>query len=314
MKYCRKLIACLLVIVLLATTVLAAAPMDPDRLCSLEISFRYEGEALPGASFRVWRVGELSESSVLSLSGPYADYPVVVDGLTNEEFQTASNTLAGYIQRDGLEPDHEGVTDANGLLRFEDLPRGLYLVMGDSYRLSDTEILHHAPQLVILPYRATVSEEWDYDVQMITKCSLEEIEEIPEVVKVLKKWNDAGAEALRPASVTVHLLRNGKIWDTVKLSEKNDWRYTWTDLDPDYNWTVIEDIDEDYTVTVEKFGITYVIPNTITPPPPPPPPPPSEGDIPETGLTWWPALVLGALGVGLISVGLFRRKEDCDEA
>ena len=97
----------------------------------------------------------------------------------------------------------------------------------------------------------------------------------------------------------------------MELSEKNEWRYVWDDLDPDYRWTVVEDIDGEYTVTVEKVGVTYVITNTLTPPPPPPPPPGT--DIPDTGLNWWPAIVMGVLGVGLISAGLLRRKEGRDE-
>ena len=328
MKYWKKPLACVLLVLMLSAMVIPASAylMEPDRLCSFEISFRHEDTPVSGAAFQVWRVGELSTDGALSLSGHYAAYPVRVSSrMSNVEFQTAANTLAGYVHKDAVTPDFEGQTNSDGILRFEDLPRGLYLVTSTPYNLSDRKILHTAPQFVILPYRPISSEPWQYDVVMNTKSSLEEIPKEDEVVRVLKIWNDDGAEDCRPAHIAVHLLCDSAIYETVKLSKENNWRYEWIGLDPDCTWTVVEDIDRDYTVTVEKTGITYVITNTINTPPPPPPdtpvppptptPPPAPGGvIPDTGLNWWPAIIMGVLGVALIIAGMLRRKEDRHEA
>ena len=78
----------------------------------------------------------------------------------------------------------------------------------------------------------------------------------------MKVWEDDGTEA-RPESVTVQLLRNGEVYDTVTLSDENGWSHTWTGLDKDDTWQVVEaDVPDDYTVTVTREGITFVVTNT----------------------------------------------------
>ena len=57
-------------------------------------------------------------------------------------------------------------------------------------------------------------------------------------VKVKKVWNDADdQDGYRPDDVTVNLLADGKIIDTVTLSEENEWSYSWTKLDKKANGT-----------------------------------------------------------------------------
>ena len=64
-------------------------------------------------------------------------------------------------------------------------------------------------------------------------------------VDAIKVWDDNdNAEGFRPNDVTINLLADGKIIDTVILSEENDWKYNWTGLDKYSDGQVI-----DYTVT-----------------------------------------------------------------
>ena len=86
----------------------------------------------------------------------------------------------------------------------------------------------------------------------------------------------------------VQLLRDGKVYDTVTLNEGNNWRHTWTGLDDDYTWRVVEyKTPEGYTVTVERQGITFVMTNTWREEPPDepeesrPPEEPEESRPPE---------------------------------
>ena len=60
-------------------------------------------------------------------------------------------------------------------------------------------------------------------------------------VKVLKIWDDADdQDGYRPDDVTVNLLADGKIIDTVTLSEENEWSYSWTKLDKKANGVIID--------------------------------------------------------------------------
>lgn len=88
-------------------------------------------------------------------------------------------------------------------------------------------------------------------------------------------WADEGNEDMRPDSVTVDLLRDGKIYRTVQLSAGNNWRASWTGLSPMSQWQVVERMDsEDYFVSIERHGSTFVVTNTyneeITDPDEPP--------------------------------------------
>lgn len=78
---------------------------------------------------------------------------------------------------------------------------------------------------------------------------------------VRKVWVDDGRD--RPDSVTVQLLRNGKAYDAVELSQSNNWAYTWDRLDGTYNWSVVEaDVPEDYEAAYATGGSTTTITNT----------------------------------------------------
>lgn len=97
------------------------------------------------------------------------------------------------------------------------------------------------------------------------------------MLTVRKVWVDDGED--RPDSVTVQLLRDGKVRDEVELSQSNHWAYTWDRLDDDYNWSVVEaDVPDGYEATYTTSGNTTTITNREEnlPPEPPEPPEPAE--------------------------------------
>ena len=88
--------------------------------------------------------------------------------------------------------------------------------------------------------------------------------ELTEVtVEVKKVWDDSdNTEGLRPDEVTVNLLADGEVIDTVALNEDNDWSYTWTKLDgfasgEEIIYTVTEDEVEHYSTRIDQEENTY---------------------------------------------------------
>lgn len=77
---------------------------------------------------------------------------------------------------------------------------------------------------------------------------------------VRKLWNDDGKN--RPESVTVHLMKNGKIHKTVEISEKNQWTYTWGGLSKNDDWSAMEVISDGYEASYRQVGNTVTITNT----------------------------------------------------
>ena len=94
----------------------------------------------------------------------------------------------------------------------------------------------------------------------------------PPVVKqqltVRKVWDDDGID--RPEQVTVALLREGSVAETVVLNQENHWIYTWSELDDDAVWSVEEtNVPDGYTESYTTEGSTVTIINKKDPPPPP---------------------------------------------
>lgn len=76
---------------------------------------------------------------------------------------------------------------------------------------------------------------------------------VPENISVRKVWKDQGN--IRPDSIKVNLLRDGEVYDTVTLSDKNNWSFAWDNLDWRYEWKVEEDeVPAGYRVYYQTSG------------------------------------------------------------
>ena len=110
---------------------------------------------------------------------------------------------------------------------------------------------------------------------------------------VKKVWDDDNSVA-RPDSVTVELLKDGKVEETVKLNEKNSWTYTWSNLDDRYTWTVEEQVPAGYEASVKtEDNITFITNELIVTPSPTPTatPTPTETPAPTVVPTTAPTAV-----------------------
>lgn len=140
-------------------------------------------------------------------------------------------------------------------------------------------------------------------------------------VKGHKIWKDEdNKDGIRPASITVKLLADGKeTGQTATVSETSGWTYEFTGLDryqegKEIAYTVEEvNVPDDYTASVEGYNIT----NTHTPEKPTPGKPnepgkPKKGgELPNTGSeSNQAALVAGIALLGLGTGFLARRKKE----
>lgn len=330
MKLCKRMIPALLAVLMLSTTVLAAGRIDLDREAALTISYQDGSAPLSGAEFRIYLVASVDETGELTPTDDFDSFQVDIRGKNDEAWRALASTLEGYVLRDGVAPADSGKTDADGQLHFptdgRKLTPGLYLVLG-SRHTQGGQRYDPMPFMVMLPTQNTERNAWVYDVLVSPKFEASAVPDTPSAItrKVLKVWDDAGSEKDRPTEVTVQLLRDGAVYDTVTLSAGNGWSHTWSGLDDGCTWTVVEKECEGYTVRVEREGITFVMTNTYaaeipdnpTPeaplPPDPAKPTPGGPTLPQTGQVWWPVPFLLMTGLLLLAVGLFRRRTTGDE-
>lgn len=323
----RFLTALLLCVVLAAPCLIPAQAAGPES-CSLALYYAPDKLPIEDVPFQVYRVADVDMTRVrYHATEQYAGYNVL--NAAGSWLDRAS-TLAAYVARDQLTPDAQASTDAEGMLRFESLEPGLYLITGASTARGDA-VYTPTPFLLSLP-NTTDGLTWEYDVETYVKHTYYIIGEPTTQCHALKVWDDAGHEDERPERVTVELLRDGVVYDSAVLSAGNNWRCDWTELPADANWQLTElTPGEDYTVSVQRSGISFVVTNTwledigeedlplIDSPDDPGDPddgttfiddedPPLDR-LPQTGLLWWPVPLLAMLGLALLCFGcvLHRR-------
>lgn len=339
-RFFGALLALIAVVMLLPVQALAAGRIDLNHEETLTISYQDGDVPLAGAKFSIYLVATVDEYGELTTTEDFAQFHVNIRGENDEVWKTLASTLEGYVLRDGVTPTDTGKTDSEGRLTLPTgenrLTAGLYLVLGSRHSQRGS-IYDAQPFMVLLPTLDKEANDWLYDVVVHPKFDKHDkpggSDDDSITRKVLKVWKDDGHEKERPKEAIVQLLRDGKVYETVTLNKANNWRHTWSKLDHDYTWTVVEQELDNYYTEVDREGITFVVTNTYTEDIPDNPPPtgpsspaepmqpteptpskPNEPTLPQTGQLWWPVPVLMVAGLLLVVIGLIRRRGDSDEA
>lgn len=155
------------VVALVPAKAQAAVAIDTHAPASLELSLAPDGAPAAGATFSVYRVADVSFTGELSPTSAFANYGLSFENATAESWAAMAARLAEAVANNQHEPDAVAVTNAQGVVRFANLPVGLYLVVGDPLRVGGASIVP-APFMVCLPDLSD-ADEWVYDVQASVK-------------------------------------------------------------------------------------------------------------------------------------------------
>ncbi len=113
-----------------------------------------------------------------------------------------------------------------------------------------------------VPAGYTVSYDQQDHHTVITNTFTKDPHPATTELTVRKVWSD-GAEAHKNDSVTVNLLKDGKVEAQVKLDSTNNWTHTWDKLDPEVAWNAEEaQVPQGYTVSYQRNGTELTITNT----------------------------------------------------
>ncbi len=252
-----------------------------DKKCSLKVEY-LKSENISGVHFSLYRVADFDGDKFIPVS-EFSGYSLSWNPNSSDEWKTLANTLKSYVQRDNI----VSLKDANTInseCDFRELDKGLYYIIGDNITKGNTTYKSE-PFFVVLPYNNNGNLTYDLTVKPKGSSNTTTPDNPPPNPsfikrKVLKVWkNDSKQE--RPDYIEVQLLRDGDVYDTVQLTEDNNWRYTWDSLSEGYTWTIVEKtVPQGYTVITRKEGVTFVITNTKTSPDNPPDNPPDTPDNP----------------------------------
>lgn len=275
----------------------AAAEFDLGAAGTIQVQLREhtpDGVAV-GGTLQLYKVGDAKEENSNLTFSPNAAFSGSGASLADLNASGLPQQLADYAMENAL----QGIAvqaDENGSATFTDLSTGLYLVM-------QTEVeegyLPVAPFLVALPMYSAECGSWLYSIAAAPKVQPSAKEDIS--VTVIKKWLDNNQD--RPGHVSVNLLKENVIVDTVVLTGENGWKYTWKNLEADADWSIVENVPEGYQAEYSVYNNTTTITNRASWYVPP------KDVLIQTGQLNWPVPILVCAGLFLLVVGcaLLRR-------
>ncbi len=311
----RWIVTLLLLPLLLLSLVIPGLAADP-----VSLTIDYGDNAFAKAPVRIYQIATMDETYAPTLTTQFAKYPLNFRKDMSNAYELGQ-TLSGYIALDDIKPFDTATTNKKSILSVDQLPWGIYLVELDDCVVGG---IHYSaqPTLLTLPYDdGSGTHNTHVDIrQKVTHVTPSKS------LNVVKLWDDKGHESNRPESITVALLQNGKVTDTVTLSQNNNWKYTWSNLNANAKWQVVEtDVPAGYIVSNENVIGRVEITNTFKEPHEKDKEKEKEDDdevfdipeedvplsdvpnaeLPYTGLVTWPITLLAGLGLLFLCLGLF---------
>lgn len=263
----RKILQIVLAIVLATLFTIgstAAGVVDFTRNGSVSVTLQTtEHGAVSEARLVLCRVADISDSAVAeyTLTDEFDGCGISADSLGES---TAAKHLAAYASAHDIELAAAS-TDSDGHAIFNDLPLGAYLVYQSG---GDEKFYPIDPFVVTVPSTSSDGSEWLYDIDATPKTAVRPTTAETTFLTVKKVWEDNNSTD-RPESVSVSLLRDGEPFDSVVLSDENDWQYTWAQLLADYSWSIAEtSVPIGYTVSYTESDNTVTVTNTAETTPP----------------------------------------------
>ena len=154
----------------------ALTPIEPTRTAELAVELFYEGMALPGGRFCLYRIGDIGQDGTLTRDHVYSGISIS-DPQSRSDWDQTAQEIAAFCAREHIEPLKTGQTDGTGRIRFGSdgtLTTGLYLAVGDdvSYQGYTYRSL---PFLVALPNWNGEIRDWEYTVVARPKVERETV-------------------------------------------------------------------------------------------------------------------------------------------
>ena len=134
--------------------------------------------------------------------------------------------------------------------------------------------------------------KWTYEINATPKVDIIRLFDLT----VKKEWN-VSSDSDTPNEVTVELLKDEVLIETVTLSKENNWEYTWEQIEVSDEYNVREiNVPEGYTPTYKKIENTFIITNSKT--------------LVQTGQMTWITSLLVITGLLFIIIGIVYDKKE----
>lgn len=277
-------------LILLSALMLAVMPVQAKAQECGDVTAKCytEPDSVKGLEVSLYKVGEVSGGKLV-LTNEYVG--INAPALSSaKELQACAQAVESRIKGSGYKPGFTAKADKDDIVKFDSVPYGMYCAVSDTVRSGDKTYCI-VPVLILV--NKNISVELKMDVETIKTPGKTDMKTS---VSVTKKWELS--KNTQKVPITIDLYRDGTAVDSVELSEKNKWTYTWTDLDKGSVWTVAErKVPEGFVAELSESGSRFTITNRAVE---------SLRVTPQTGIgsrpILLPALALGAIVILLIII------------
>lgn len=265
--------------------------VDFSKKGSIKITLeeKESNQGISGAELSLYHVANASEKDN-NLVFYYVEGLETCDAdLSNLEADNLTGNIKKCLSEDTAST--KKITDTNGIVKYNDLTLGLYLVKQTNKVEGYSSIDEF---LVMIP--KTIDNNWTYNIEAEPKTEIYQTIDL----QVVKEWNKQNKNNKLPESVTIELLKDEEIIDTVALSELNNWTYTWDDIEKSDKYSVREtNIPKGYTATYKNEEYKFIVTNT--------------DKLAQTGQIYLPIIILSATGMLFIILGIIELKKNENE-
>ena len=208
-------------------------------------------------------VYSIVEEAVENYSASYDGFNVTNEHTPEQTSVTVTKAWADNDDQDGIRPETvEVILLANGEATGEKLKLNAENNWTDSFTELDkyengVEIVYTVEEIAVEGYE-TVITGTQTEGYVITNSHN------PETVEVAgtKTWNDNNnQDGVRPASITINLMKNGAVLQTITVTEAEGWAWSFTDL-PKYEnqgaeivYSITEAAVEGYTTVYDGYNV-----------------------------------------------------------
>ncbi|MEE0969755.1 MAG: Cna B-type domain-containing protein, partial [Clostridia bacterium] len=267
-------------LVLTCSYTVFAEEYNPDLTGSISVTLtdKKQNEAIVGAELSVYYVATVLLDDDGNLMYDYTDdFKQFDTAIDDTELATK---LDAFVSQHNV-PSTKITTNIDGTALCNGLPLGLYFIKQTG------AVEGFAP---CTPFLVTVPNE--KDGEYLYKVNASPKTEVARLVSITikKVWNtDKSTEAAE--SVTVQLLKNGRVVKTAILNAQNNWQITYADMPESDTYSIKEvNIPKGFTATYKQEDYVFTVTNTST--------------LIQTGQLIWPIPVLAGGGMILIAVGI----------
>ena len=301
-----KTVAMLMMFVLcvLPLTLTATALSGEKGSITLSLTDAETKTPLASVPFRLYFVAKANIDSKgirYELIKPYDKANVDLDDLQDSSLPVH---LAYFADTHSC-PYAEKSTDENGVIVFDNLEIGLYLVVPVQ---NEEDTYTTSPFVISVPNYDYENQKWNYDIDASPKIldGNGKEEGFETYISVVKKWETITSH---PKSITVVLLRDFQEYLKVELNADNNWHYRFDNLPKNHIWNVVEEnVPDGYMVYYETSSNTVTIINKSEKPQEegttnPPEEETEEDKLVQTGQLNWPVPVCAISGLLIFSIG-----------